>query len=76
MIHLAVIFDSLAIIALALALWKEISDNKSHWKATKHELEQAWESINELEGVDPAEVGNPKSCIVSDEELEKIRAEK
>jgi len=32
---------------------------KSHWEATVNELELIWESINELQGVDPEKVGEP-----------------
>lgn len=74
MFNLAIIFVSLAIIALSFAMLKEISDNKSHWKATKHELEQVWESINVLEGVDPEKVGEPVCCAIPDEDLENYTA--
>ena len=62
--------------AISVIVWNEASTNKSHWKATQHELEQVWESINVLEGVDPEEVGGPMCHKVSDEELESIRIEK
>lgn len=74
MFNLAIIFVSLAIIALSFAMLKEISDNKSHWKAAKHELEQVWESINVLEGVDPEKVGEPVCCAIPDEDLENYTA--
>ena len=74
MFNLAIIFVSLAIIALSFAMLKEISDNKSHWKATKHELEQVWESINVLEGVYPEKVGEPVCCAIPDEDLENYTA--
>ena len=67
MICLAIILDSLAIIAIAFTVWKEINDNKSHFEAVRHELEQTWESINDLEGVDPSEVGNPIGCSAETE---------
>lgn len=74
MFNLAIIFVSLAIIALSFAMLKEISDNKSHWKATTHELAQVWESINVLEGVDPEKVGEPVCCAIPDEDLENYTA--
>lgn len=72
MIHIAIILNCLALIALSYAVWREISDNKSHWKATTHELAQVWESINTLELVDPERVGEPTVCAVPDEYIEKL----
>ena len=72
----AVILNSLAIIVMAIVLFNEISTNKSHWKATTHELEQVWESINILENEDPATVGEQKFCRVPEEDYELIRGKK
>ena len=66
MVTLGFILVCFAVIALSLALLNEISDNKSHWKAVTHELEQVWESVNVLEGVDPSKVGEP---IAHEEEV-------
>ena len=32
---------------------------KSDMEAIRHELEAVWEAINELQGIDPAKVGEP-----------------
>ena len=32
---------------------------ESNMKAITHELEVAWEAINELQGIDPADAGKP-----------------
>ena len=32
---------------------------KSDMEAVRHELEAVWEAINELQGIDPAKVGEP-----------------
>ena len=60
--------------AISVIVWNEASASKSHWKATKHELEQVWESINVLEGVDPEKVGEPVCCAIPDEDLENYTA--
>lgn len=74
MIHIAVIFNSLAIIALAFALWEEIVDNKKDRKSTTNELNQVWDSMYEYTAVDPDRVGEPICCAVPDEDLENFTA--
>ena len=70
MIIVAIVLNSLAVIALAIALLNEANANKSHWKAVTHELEQVWDSVNTLELVDPERVGEPTVCAVPDEYIE------
>ena len=40
-------------------LLARIETLESNMKAVEHELEIAWDAINELQGVDPAKVGEP-----------------
>jgi Asp-tRNA(Asn)/Glu-tRNA(Gln) amidotransferase C subunit len=41
------------------ALLRRLDQHDADIEAIRHELEAVWEAINELQGIDPAKVGEP-----------------
>ena len=41
------------------AVLERLDQHDADVEAIRHELEAVWEAINELQGVDPAKVGEP-----------------
>ena len=40
-------------------LFEKLEQHDADIEAIRHELEAVWEAINELQGIDPAKVGEP-----------------
>ena len=47
---ISILLVGLSVFVLTLVLHDERETNRSHWKATEHELNYMWSRINELEG--------------------------
>lgn len=47
---IAILLIGIVVIILTYVLCDERERNKSHWKATEHELNYIWNRINILEG--------------------------